>query len=418
MPAPTVSTGRSTLISVQQAQHRIAEAVHQSVACGAEPVSLTAADNRILAENIIAQQDLPPFDKALMDGYALNVSESVTKYTIVEEVTAGHVPEHNLQAGQATRIMTGAQIPSGTTTVIPFEQSHFDDASNTVSFPDHTVEQNKNILWKGTLQQIGDVILQAGTVLHSQQIAILAELGCILPRVYQKPKVAVLATGDELVPFDQTPAAGQIRNSNAIMLASQVRHAGGEPVLLGIARDDEAEMKSLFEQGLQCDLLILSGGVSSGKKDLAPGILAEVGVREIFHKVRLKPGKPCWFGLHNKQNSDQATFVFGLPGNPVSSFVCFELFARSVIEQLGHIPPSSLKRVKSARLQQNYIAENDRPTYHPGRLSCTESGLEVEMLPWKGSADLSGLRNANALVAIPDGPKTYSPGEFVDIIPL
>ncbi len=244
-----------------------------------------------------------------------------------EEVTAGQVPQAPLQPGLATRIMTGAPVPAEAEAVVMVEQTQTSsdaDGIEWVEIAEVRLPESGNIMLQGTSLRAGEVILSAGRTIRPLEIGLLAEVGRHQVQVSLVPSVAILSTGNELVDVDQSPQAGQIRNSNGPLLNALVQRAGAKPVPLGIGRDDLDDLRQLVAQGLQEDVLVLSGGVSAGVLDLVPQVLQELGVEQVFHKVDLKPGKPLWFGV----NADTQTLVFGLPGNPVSSLVCCELFVR------------------------------------------------------------------------------------------
>jgi molybdopterin molybdotransferase len=260
----------------------------------------------------------------------------------------------------------------------------------------------------------GDVVLPAGRQLRVQELGVLAELGRSVIPVIPKPAVALLATGDELVPVDQAPGPGQIRNSNETMLRGQVLRAGCVPVPLGIARDDERILEQKIREGLECDLLCLSGGVSMGKLDLVPATLARCGVREVFHKVHLKPGKPVWFGVYDHPDG-RRRHIFGLPGNPVSSMVCCELFVLTAMRGLAGYPARPVPI--AARLVSTHSHHDDRPTFVPSHLEFTFDGPRVAPVDWKGSADLRATVDANAMALFPPGTKNYVIGDVVDVYP-
>jgi len=243
---------------------------------------------------------------------------------------------------------------------------------------------------------------------------VLAEIGRTAVEVYAQPPAAVMTSGNELVAPDQKPGPGQIRNSNNPMLVALARRAGAAAVDLGIARDEEADIRRLVDQGLRRDLLILSGGVSAGVLDLVPKVLADAGVQQVFHKVHLKPGKPLWFGA--AERGDRTTLVFGLPGNPVSSLVCFELFVRAAIANMRGLSDSALPR-QAARLGQPHAQRGDRPVYFPGVLEATDELPVATPLPWQGSADLATLAGANCLIHLPAGQRNYEAGEAVTVYP-
>jgi molybdopterin molybdotransferase len=309
--------------------------------------------------------------------------------------------------GQAIQIMTGAPIPQGADLVVKVEEASPTDGQ--VGISTTSAMPGTNILRRGTSVRQGDVVLRAQTTLNASRIGALAELGHSQVLVYPRPKVAVLATGDELVPVEQEPGPGQIRNSNQSMLVAQIQGAGAIPVPLGIARDNREDLRTKIDEGLQSDVLVLSGGVSAGVLDLVPGTLAAAGVKEVFHKVEMKPGKPVWFG---QRTGERTTLVFGLPGNPVSSLVCCELFVRTAIRRLmGDLTerPQSIP----AKLEHAYSVRSDRPTFHPARLTWSADGPVVTLVPWHGSSDLCGTVAANAMSFLPGEARQYQAGDVL-----
>jgi molybdopterin molybdotransferase len=245
----------------------------------------------------------------------------------------------------------------------------------------------------------------------------LAEVGRAKVRAIPRPQVAIIATGDELVDASETPAPGQIRNSNGPLLAGLTAQAGAAVSMAGIARDNAASLRERISSALDSDLVVLSGGVSAGVLDLVPQVLAELGVQQVFHKVNLKPGKPLWFGVRPNEGGRPPTLVFGLPGNPVSSLVCFELFVRPAIQKLSGREPAGLTR-QPAILTQEHRQRGDRPTYWPAVVSAAGGQTRVTPLPWKGSGDLRTLTDANALVCFPPGERRFEAGEVLDVLQL
>jgi molybdopterin molybdotransferase len=263
----------------------------------------------------------------------------------------------------------------------------------------HAPQIGQNIVRRGQSIRRGKPVLAAGTVLRGIEVGILAEVGQSQVPTCMWPRVGVLATGNELVPVDQKPAAGQIRNSNGPLLTTLAAQAGASAFHAGIARDDTADLRLRMQVGLAADVFLLSGGVSAGVLDLVPQALAECGVREVFHKVNLKPGKPLWFGV--KDDGHHRTLVFGLPGNPVSSLVCFELFVRPAIKKLAG-QKDCVQRPVQATLTNDHAQRGERVTYWPSRLEETADGTrQVTPLPWQGSGDLRTLADANALAIFP-----------------
>ena len=354
---------------------------------------------------------MPPYDKAMMDGYAVRAADLAGgrgELAVVEEVMAGQTPRLPVGEGQATRIMTGAPMPAGADAVVMVERTCATDGGR-VAIDDPGLHPGRNIVMRGREMRRGDVVLRAGAVLRPQEIGLLATVGRATASVIPSPRVAVLSTGDEVVEPPASPGPGQIRNSNGPMLLAQAARAGGRPHYLGVARDRIDSLRPLVAEGLQADVLLLSGGVSAGKLDLTPGVLQEAGVVAHFHKVEMKPGKPVLFGTHERGDGRPPTLVFGLPGNPVSSFVCFELFVRPALRRLRGLPDSD--PTVSALLAEDFAYRTDRPTYHPARLEVGDGGWRVRAVPWFGSADLRGLLAMDALVVFPPGDHRHAGGD-------
>jgi molybdopterin molybdotransferase len=277
---------------------------------------------------------------------------------------------------------------------------------------DARVAAGQNILQRGREMRTGEVVLRAGVRLRPQEFGVLATVGRIKAMVRPAPRVAILATGDELVEPTVRPGPGQIRNSNGPMLIAQVARAGGIPRFLGIARDEPAHLRSIIAEGLQADVLLLSGGVSAGQLDLVPGVLAELDVTPHFHKIAMKPGKPLLFATQVR--NDRTTIVFALPGNPVSSLVCFELFVRPALRALMALPPGP--EMVTATLTKDHPYNTDRPTYHPAYLRLTNAGWTVEPVAWFGSPDLRGVLPANAFVLLPVGDHVHRAGDRLMVL--
>jgi molybdopterin molybdotransferase len=359
----------------------------------------------VLGEAIRADLDLPPFTKALMDGFAVRSADltGVPKtLEVIEEVTAGRTPTRAVGTGQATRIMTGAPVPEGADCVVAVEQTET-AADGRVKILQGGVRAGQHLLDRGREMHDGEVILKPGSRLRPQELGMLAAVGRTEALLHPRPRVAILPTGDEIVDAGRKPGPGQIRNSNGPMLAAQVARAGGVPQAVGIALDAVDSLRKLIARGLESDVLLLSGGVSAGKLDLVPGVLEELGVEAHFHKVFMKPGKPLFFGTKGQ------TLVFGLPGNPVSSLICFELFVRPALERLMGIDDAQPATV-TAKLQHEFRHRSDRPTFYPARLMFDDSGPVVTPSAWFGSADLRGLSQSNAFMVVPPGDELIAPG--------
>lgn len=405
------------MLSVDEALQRILQTV---APFASETIPTMDALGLAVAEDVISDTDSPPFDKALMDGYAVRSAdvsgEAVLKF--IEEITAGRVPTRELQSGEAARIMTGAPMPAGADAVVKIEETRFDESSGAVTIQTDSVSPGTNMMPRGTSMRRGDTVLSTGRELRAQELGALAEMGVASVSVRRRPRVAILATGDELVPVGEQPGPGQIRNSNETMLVAQVRRAGGEPVPLGIARDNRLDLSARIRDGLQCDMLLLSGGVSAGKLDLVPSELDAAGVKQVFHKVNVKPGKPLWFGSWETMNSANRgpCYVFGLPGNPVSSMVCFELFARTAIRRLMGLRNPRPEPI-SAQLSHQFTFRGDRHTYHPCQLEWTQNGLFARIGAWHGSADLRSTVDTQGLAVFRPGETEFQVGERIDVIP-
>jgi molybdopterin molybdotransferase len=377
-----------------------------------EAAALTpAALGLVLAEDVVCDRDMPPFDKALMDGYAARAADlpdGLATLTITEEITAGRTPQKPVAPGQAARIMTGAPLPDGADVVVQVERTRLLDDGR-VQVEDRTPRPRQNVMRRGQEMRTGETVLAAGAVLRPQEFGLLATVGRTRFRVHPAPHVAVLSTGDEVVEAGEQPGPGQIRNGNGPMLQAQVSRAGGVPGYLGIARDRLDSLRPLVNEGLRSAVLVLSGGVSAGKLDLVPGVLQELGVQPHFHKVEMKPGKPVFFGTRGD------TLVFGLPGNPVSALVCFELFIRPALRRLrGHADAGP--RLVQAVLAEDFAYRTDRVTYHPALLETSATGWQVRTVLWFGSPDLRGVTRGNAFVVLPVGDHQHRAGQVLPVL--
>jgi molybdopterin molybdotransferase len=367
----------------------------------------------VLAEDVASDIDMPPYDKALMDGFAVRSSDLLENraiLTVIEEITAGQTPRLAIGPGQAARIMTGAPLPIGADAVVMVERTQM-LAENRVQIDDKPPTPGQHVLAKGREFRQGETVLPKGTVVRPQEFGVLSTVGRSAIRVHPRPQVALLSTGDEVVEPSQMPGPGQIRNGNGPMLLAQACRAGGLPRFLGIARDSRESLRPLVTEGLRSSILVLSGGVSAGKLDLVPNVLQELGVQAHFHKVEMKPGKPVFFGTRDN------TLVFGLPGNPVSALVCFELFVRPAVQGLlGYAEPGP--HLVVAELAEDFVYRTDRPTYHPACLDPSGKGWRVRPVRWFGSADLRALVQANALVLFPSGGHQHRVGQAFSVLPL
>ncbi len=370
-----------------------------------------------LRQAIVSPVDSPPFDKALLDGYAVISHDPAPKRRVIEQVIAGGVPHHAVEPGTTINVMTGAPIPDGADAIAKHED--VEELSDTeIEMPKAGVAVGTGILSRGAAFRKGQEVLPAGKYLTAIDIALLAEVGRDEVAVTPRPQVAVLPTGNELVECGQPVGPGQICNSNGPMLLALLETMHAEPLDLGIGRDDPVELMKLMERGLEADMLLVTGGVSAGVMDLVPGVLQGLGVKQIFHKVRMKPGKPVWFGEYEREG--RRKLVLGMPGNPVSTLVSFEIFVKPALRVLAggeFVAPQCQPGILSAPIGHR----GKRPTYYPSQINFgqREQGRPtVEPLPWRGSADLAALTRANALAILPAGDYEYDVGTEVDFLAL
>lgn len=397
------------MLSVAEALERIvAHAGRQrTVRC-----SLREALGLVLAEPVASDLDSPPFDKSLMDGFAVrnaDMSAGTAELALLGEIAAGMVVDRPLEPGGTYQIMTGAALPPGAEAVVVVEKSHAEGGR--IFLEDPGFKPGQNVMRRGEEMKRDQVVLEPGALIGPPEVGLLAAVGRTEPLVHARPTVAVLSTGDEIVPPAQKPGPGQIRNSNESTLLALSARDGMPATSLGIVKDDEAELSERIEEGLKFDLLLLTGGVSAGKRDLVPATLGRHGVQKVLHHVAFKPGKPIWFGIH------QGGLVFGLPGNPVSVLVCYELFVRTALRaRQGRQQPLPIER--PANLAVDFHYPTGRPTYHPARVEVRDGRTLLEPVDWFGSPDLRALSAANALVVLPAGNEPMKAGRPVSYLPL
>ena len=398
------------MLSVEEA---LAIVVREAKPLPAEEVPLDEALARVLAQDVAADRDLPPFDRSAMDGYALraeDVAEAPRALDVVGEVRAGELPSFGLAAGQAAKIMTGAPLPHGATAVQQVEKTRpLDEFRVTI---EASVAAGQNVAPRGSEVRAGDVVLERGRLVDPAAIAVLAATGHARVRVARRPAVAVLVTGDEIVEVAATPSAAQIRNSNGPALAAQARLAGASVRLLGIAPDSrEATVAALGDGLANADVLLVSGGVSAGDYDLVEPALAELGTTLFFTGVAIKPGAPLVFGRRGE------TLVFGLPGNPVSAQVTFELFARAALLKLQGATALSRPRV-GVELASAFKNRSGRRCHLPARVRFEDGRLVARALRSMGSGDLVAHARANALVVLGPERAQALPGETAEALLL
>ena len=398
------------LTPLHEAQKTVFEATKT---LGLEKVSLLDAFGRVLGEDIIAARDNPPWDNSAMDGFAVRWEDikqehAITKpvaLKVVEDVPAGTVATKTVGPGQAIRIMTGAPIPKGADTVVKVEET--EPSENTVKIFKE-VERGGNIRPQGEDVKKGDCIIAKGTQIRPAEAGMLAILAKSFVLVYQRPRVAILSTGDELADLDERFDDDKIINSNSYGTAAAVQEAGGIPILLGIAKDQPAALKEKISHGLNADILVLSGGVSMGDYDFTKAVFKDLGAEMNFWKLAIRPGQPLAFG------KIQGKLAFGLPGNPVSSMVTFEQLVRpAMLKMGGH--RSYGRPVVQAVFQEKFSKRTDRRHFLRGILSRENNVLTVRTTGDQGSGILTSMVKANGLIDVPEEVERLNPGDIVNV---
>ena len=389
-----------------------------------EFVDLLTAGGRVLAEAIVADRDLPPFARSTRDGYAVrssNLSGPLTALDIIGEIKAGESLERiptNLGDGQAVSIMTGAPVPAGADAVVMVEYTSQQGTRVNIT---RQVSRGENIVPLGAEARMGTPLVARGERLNDAAIALAASAGRPTLEVYKRPQVAVLTTGDEIVNVEATPGPTQIRNSNSYSLATQIRNAGGDSVVLPIAPDEPRALRGLIEEGFNSDLLLMTGGVSMGRYDLVEQVLSEMKAEFFFTGAKIQPGRPVVFGKCEEKSSAGASahasckYFFGLPGNPVSTMVTFELFARPMLEALAGMSPRKLMFVY-AKLKTEIHVKPGLKRFLPAILSGEFENSVVDLVPWQGSGDIAAIARSNCCIVIPADWDRISAGEFVPVL--
>ena len=369
---------------------------------------------RILAEDILADRNYPPFNRSIRDGFALRAADTTTpgaRLRLIGESRAGVAFNGAVNEGECVRILTGAPVPQGANAVLMHEHTRIE---GDFVIPEQAAHAGQHYVLAGAEARVGEVVVPRGTRLSYAELAMAAEVGRARFQVSRRPRVAILSTGDELIGLGDKPSPFQIRNSNNTSLAAQVAFAGGEPVLAGNARDEISELRARIERALEADMLILSGGVSAGKYDLVEKVLQDLGAQIIFDAVAIRPGKPAVFGwCCNKP-------VFGLPGNPVSTMVTFELFVVPAIEALSGHAPEALPFFK-AKLAHPVTEKGHVAHFLPARIIWpsgeTGGDPKVEVLLWEGSGDIGAVVRANCFLVAHASRLQLEAGEWVDVFP-
>lgn len=376
---------------------------------------------RWLADDVWADADQPPFDKALVDGFAVlsqDLRNLPRRLTLGETILAGQSPTRPLAEGEAATIMTGAPLPSNADVVVMHERTTFDEGS--VEIHDQPIQPGMNRLPRGRVYRAGDRLLGGGVELTPARLGLLAAAGAARVKVIDRARVSVVPTGDELVDYRESPGPNQIRNSNSVMLSALLAQKDAESRISPILPDDPDRLREGLRKALEADVVLVIGGVSAGRKDLVPGVLQELGVREVFHKVRIKPGKPLWFGVGPSRKERPPALVFGLPGNPLSGLVNFLVFVAPALDVLQGRPargPGIVPAQSAGAIEHR----SDLETYVPARIVDQQRAStmpSVERLDWGGSADMATIVGADGFLVLPDRETSIAPGEIVGFLPL
>ena len=417
----------SPILSFEDARHLVERHAAHLRPPGQELVDLIESSGRILAEPVTADRNFPPFPRAARDGYAVRAGDVVqlpAKLQLIGEIKAGAAPEQipTVQPGQAAAIMTGAPAPPGADAVVMVEYTSHRDGVVDIK---RGIAAGDNIVPAGSEARCGDRLLAPGTRLDYAAIAVAAAVGKSRLSVYSRPRVAVLSTGDEIVDIDVHPGPNQIRNSNSYSLAAQIIAAGGAPILLPIAPDEPERLREPISEGFAADLLLLTGGVSMGKYDLAEQVFSELNAEFFFTGVLIQPGKPVVFGRVSCGSGTPARdealawenhrYFLGLPGNPVSTMVTFELFARPLLEALTGMIPRKLAFVH-AKSKSEIKTKTGVKRFLPGILSGEFEHAEVELARWQGSGDIASTALANCYIVIPPDRERIAAGEWVPVL--
>lgn len=397
------------MVTVEEALNEILSRIRP---LGSEKISILEALGRVMAEDIYANRDVPPFDNSGMDGYAVRAGDiqnaspnHPTRLEVVEDLPAGFIPKKRVERGKAIRIMTGAPIPQGADTVVPVEGSNKEGDFVSIFV---AALSGENIRKAGGDVRKGERVISTGDLIRPSEVGMLASVGRPFVSVYQRPLVAILCTGDELVDADGNVDGVKIVSSNSYTLAAQVKDCGAIPIQLGIARDRKEEIEEKLLQGMRADVLISSAGVSVGDYDFVKDVLGDLGVEIVFWKVAMKPGMPAAFGML------QGKPVFGLPGNPVSSMVSFEQFVRpSLLKMMGH--RQLFRPVIEAVLKEDIQKRPGRRHFIRALVTFEKDQYFVASTGAQGSGILKSMVKANGLMVIPEDRETVRAGERVRV---
>jgi len=398
------------MLRFEEARARVIEVISTGAQrASVESIRLGESLNRVLAQPVVSDRDYPPFHRSVRDGYAVrsvDLLSGSSLLTCVGEIKAGQHFKGVLGPGQCVQIMTGAPLPEGADAVVMIE---FTSRKEDYVSIQRGVACGENVVERGAESKRGDVLIPGGSRIRITDIALMAQVGVDRPTVFRMPTVAVLSTGDEVVDASQTPGAFQIRNSNSFSLAGLVEMAGGEAVSLGNSPDEISALRKRILQGLEADILVISGGVSMGKYDLVEAVLRDLGAEFFFAAVAIRPGKPTVFGRCRDH------FFFGLPGNPISTMVTFGLFVRPAIDILGGASVGPLL-LAAARLAVEVRQKNGLKGFLPARLEREGNEVRVRTLSWQGSGDLVALSRSDCFLIFPDDQECLKAGEYVTVV--
>ncbi len=387
------------MIAFEEAYRMVIESAETR---GTEEVGLQESAGRVLAQDVHSDLDMPPFNKAAVDGYACRKADLDSPLEVIEIIPAGKQPEKQIGPGRCAKVMTGGVVPEGADTVVMVEDTE-DAGENRIRFT--AGRTGTNVCYTGEDIRSGQKVLDMGTVIRPQEVAVLASVGVARPQVYRKPAVGVISTGDELVEPDEKPSPSQIRNSNASQLLAQIAGCGATPRYFGIAKDNEADTRSKITLALQnSDMVLLTGGVSMGDFDYVPGVLSELGIDIKFKSLAVQPGRPTVFA------TKKGKYLFGLPGNPVSSFVQFELLVKPLIFAL-------MGTTFSPKIMQLPMGEtfNRKKTKRKSFIPVQVRDAQVYPLEYHGSAHIHAYAFADGIVAVEIGNTTLDKGQLVDV---
>ncbi len=419
---------QTSILSFEDARHIVENHAASLRPRGRELLGLLDTPGRVLAEPIHADRDIPPFPRATRDGFAVravDLEQLPAELEVIGEIRAGGPsPVASVERGQVVGIMTGAPVPSGADAVVMVE--HTSRIANRVRI-NRSAVSGDNIVPAGAEAKRGAALISPGKQISYAEVAVAASVGRSRVLVYSKPRVAVLSTGDEVIDIDVPPEPNQIRNSNSYSLAAQIKMAGGDPLLLPIAPDEPARLRELLLEGLESDLLLITGGVSMGRYDLVEQVLAELKAEFFFTGAQIQPGKPVVFGqipcgarscgaaAPGREQASPHRYFLGLPGNPISTMVTFELFAKPVLDALAGIPPRKLV-FTHARLKSEIRTKTGLKRFLPATLSGEFEHSEVELVRWQGSGDIVSLARSNCFLVIPPDRERIDAGEWVPVL--